>query len=110
ATTSAQTGASSGQLLELARDEDVQAELGLTDEQIQQIEQAATESRDRSGLSDLYRRSREAKTDEERAAIREEMQQSLQRRQQQLDERLKSGLSSQQLTRLQQLAAEDGAD
>ncbi|MGE0377763.1 MAG: hypothetical protein AB7Q45_20310, partial [Planctomycetaceae bacterium] len=47
---------------------------------------------------------RDAKSDEERTALREEMQRSFQERQRQADEGLKTVLTEQQLTRLQQVS------
>jgi type II secretory pathway component GspD/PulD (secretin) len=93
-----------GGLLWTLRSDEVQAELDLNDEQLQQVEELSEQSQSRAGGGDLFQRMGEARSEEERAALREEMQRAFQERQRQIDEQLKSILNAQQMARLQQIS------
>ena len=102
--------AQSGSLLDQLDQEDVQADLKLSTEQVEKLEAVRESLKDKTAIFEMMRKSREAKTDDECAKLREEMLSAAAERRKQAEEKLQGILSAPQYKQLQELAqSADGA-
>lgn len=97
-------GSRDGGLLGTLRDDEVQSEISITEEQQQQLEELAEKMQDRGAFGDMFQRMRDAESDEEREALREEMRTAFEERRREAEEQIKTILNEQQLDRLQQVS------
>ena len=81
----------------------VQEELGLSEEQLEQINEATSAGFDRDRFGEFRDRMRSAQSDEEREAVQAEMRAMFEQQQQQTEARLKEILSNKQFERANQI-------
>jgi type II secretory pathway component GspD/PulD (secretin) len=94
-------------LLEHLEEQDVQAELNLSAAQQLQLDELRESLNDRSGFTELMKRSTQVSSDEEKAKLREQMLNFAAERRQQTEQQFKSILSAEQLTKLEQIALQE---
>lgn len=85
------------------QNETTRSEINLTEDQLQKLQEIGQSDTGREQLGDLFGRMREAESEEERTKIREEMQQQMEKARAAQEERMKSVLSPEQFTRLNQI-------
>jgi type II secretory pathway component GspD/PulD (secretin) len=94
-------------LLEHLEEQDVQAELNLSAAQQLQLDELRASLNDRSDFTEMMKKSTQVTSDEERSQLREQMRNYAANRRQQAEEQLKSILSAEQLTKLEQIALQE---